>query len=577
MGKMVFFRLSRVYYISTMLKINTIKSLGLILKKDRNFVILFYTDISFKKRRGCNMKKLFSFLSKKTKQDKRYTSDNINVSLDNIPIENSLEKNLNSIKEVFSYQINEDFIFRKIHIKAFKKDGVLLYLNGMIKKSEIEDHILEPLMGNTLAEGIEDPINKLTEEVLHSVKAIKIFNLSRVIEEILKGNTVLIIDGYKDAIAVNTTEFPYRDVSKAENEIVVKGPNESFSESHEVNRGLIRKSLRNKDLVSECISIGKTTTTDTSVMYIKGITNAELVKNVKSRLKSIRADGIESAAILEQHIEERPYSLIPSVLYTERPDRAISFLKEGNVVILCENSPACLVVPATFWAFFHTSEDSYQRWAYGNFIRFIRVIAIFIALLAPALYIAMTNHHEEMLPLDLLLSIAATREAVPFPSIVEVFIMEISFELVREAGIRVPSPIGPTIGIVGALILGQAAVEANIVSPIMVIIVGITGISSFAIPDTSLNYGIRIVRFAFTILAISFGMLGTTAGGVLLLAYASTLKSFGVPFFSPVVPYFKSSKDTIFRSPAWKQWLRPFNLEPQDKVKREPPERRSDQ
>lgn len=451
-----------------------------------------------------------------------------------------------------------------------------MFMAGMVGIDKIEKQIIKPLLTEDIINDTNKTLKDITKKILQTASATEIYNFKEVIRYILADNTLLLIDGYNKAISISTAGQNHRAIEQPQMETVIKGPKEAFIESEEINRSLIRKRLRNEKLITEDVTVGERTLTQVSMMYIKDIANPNLVKEVKKRLLEIQSDTVQNLGILEQHIEERPYSLVPTVLYTERPDRAAAFLNEGHVVLI-DNSAACLIVPVTFWSFFHTAEDMYERWAYGNFIRIIRVIAFWVALLTPAVYVAVTNFHHETLPADLLLALAATREIVPFPVIIEVLIMEISFELVREGGIRVPTTIGPTIGIVGALILGQAAVEASIVSPILVIVVGITGISSFVIPETSTNFMVRMSRFLFLAFAVSFGFFGISVFLTVYISYLCSIKSFGVSFFSPVVPHYRSSKDTIMRPPIWKQWLRPFNIRPQDVTRKKQPNGRSNQ
>ena len=337
---------------------------------------------------------------------------------------------------------------------------------------------------------------------------------------------------------------------------------------------LIRKHFKSEKLVSESIEVGEKSKNDVYMMYVEGITDPNLVNTVRERIKGIKTDFLSNVSMLEQFIEERSYSLISTVMYTERPDRAAAFLAEGHVIFIIDGSPGCLIVPVTFWSFFHAAEDQYQRWFYGNFIRIVRLLAVLISLLTPALYIAIVNFHGEMIPSDLAVSIAASREVLPFPVITEILLMEISFELIREAGVRVPTTIGPTIGIVGALILGQAAVEANIVSPILVIVVAITGLSSFAIPETALSYTIRISRFLLLMAGASMGFFGISLVLIIGLAYILSITSFGVPFMSPLAPHFPSSNDTFTRAPTFKQGLRPSNVSKSDFIRRKKPKRK---
>jgi spore germination protein KA len=275
----------------------------------------------------------------------------------------------------------------------------------------------------------------------------------------------------------------------------------------------------------------------------------------------MQVDYVPDTGILEQFIEDNPYSPMPQMLSTERPDRVAAYLSEGHVAILMSSTPFALIVPVTFWALLHSAEDTYVRWPYGGLMRMVRVVAMLIAMLAPAFYIAIVNYHHAMLPPDLLFAIAAAREKVPFPAIVEIILMEISFELIREAGIRIPSIIGNTIGIVGALILGQAAVQANLITPLVIIIVAMTGLASFAIPNYNLSFQVRIIRFIYILFA-SIG--GFYAMSILMLMHMATLsstKSFGVPILTPASPN-RPSKDTILRAPLWAQENRPNLVRP---------------
>lgn len=306
-------------------------------------------------------------------------------------------------------------------------------------------------------------------------------------------------------------------------------------------------------------------------MYIKDIANPQLVAEVKYRIQSIAeaTDYISETGVLEEYIEDHPRSLIPQTLSTERPDRLAAHIREGYVGIVMANSPYSLAVPATFAIFLHTAEDFYLRWPFGNFLRILRAASILIALLLPAIYIAIVNYHQEMIPTDLLLAITAARETVPFPSLVEILFMEFSFELIREAGIRIPSVIGPTIGIVGALILGQAAVSASIVSPILIIVVAITALGSFVVPNYNASFTIRLLRFAFTLLGGFLGFFGIAFGIFIMTLHVATLTSFGVPFLTPIAPYRSKSNDRVIRPLNFNQPYRPYYLRPLDWIRQQ--------
>lgn len=503
------------------------------------------------------------------------TNNNQNETPKNEPLASDLNTNINKFKNIFVYPANRDFIIRELHIKSINRDAVILFLYGMVKEEIIEKHVLEPLMVETLSlVSNEDLGSTLMKRIIQGKNVKKVDNYKGVTDEILMGSTLLFIQGYNKAISISTTGYEHRAVEKPTNENTLKGPKEAFTESEQANRSLVRKALRHEKLVAESVRIGERAIDDVYVMYVKGIANQNLIDEVKNRISKINVSSIQSLSLLEQYLEDNTYSLIPTILSTERPDRVVSFLLEGYVAIFMDGSPCALIAPVTFFSFFHNPEDQYQRWLYGNFIRLIRLASIYVALLTPGIYIAISSYHIDMIPTDLVLAIAASREQLPFPAIIEVIIMELSFELLREAGVRIPTPIGPTIGIVGALILGQAAVQANVVSPILVIIVAITGLGSFAIPELSLSFIVRIGRFAFLTAGALMGFYGIAACLAMSIAYISTIKSFGVPWLSPLSPHYRSSKDTITLPPVWKQWLRPQFLSPQDDVRRQIPKKK---
>lgn len=505
---------------------------------------------------------------KKTKESQDGSTNN------NEPLSKDLLSNVNKLKEVFSYPKNNALKMRDLYLPFHEKNCTIFFVEGAVDTNLIDTHIVEPLLTKTEASILDSGfINTLIERVLTTANAKEIASLPDTIKDLLNGNTIILIEGEQPGISIETAGFENRSVTEPTTEIVIKGPKSAFIESVSVNRSLIRKQIRDPKLMCEFTSVGERAPLQISIMYLEDIADSTIVENVKDRLANINSDAILTLSTLEQHIEERSYSLMPSTLETERPDRAASFLLEGHVVLLMENSPSALIVPITFWSLFHTVEDQYLRMLYGNFIRTIRLVSLLIALFTPAFYIAVTTFHAEMLPTDLMLAISSARERIPYPVIIEIIIMEVTFEILREAGVRIPTTLGTTIGIVGALILGQAAVQANLVSPILVIIVAITGLASFTIPDISLNIAVRMLRFLFLLTAFLMGFFGLAIFTALLIAYLVSIKSFGVPFFAPLSPHFPSSKDMILRPPVWKQWIRPLSTSPKDKAREPKPER----
>jgi spore germination protein KA len=482
--------------------------------------------------------------------------------ISNVAVKEVIEDNLAKVNEIFNAPTNSDLHTQAITIHSLNCKGSIVYLFGATNVESVRKDLLIPLL--TEQHKIEPNLDKLDFLMCNIIplSSKKSQNFKEITEGIISGKTVLFVEGESNALVIETTGFEGRSIEKPQNENVIKGPKEAFVESGSKNASLIRKQLKDENLISEKIVLGNRDNNNFNLMYIKNITDQELVNRVKKRMDDIDIDSVPQLSFLEQHLEEKSYSLVPCCLLTERPDRACAFLREGHIIILSDNSPYALVTPITFWSLFHTAEDYYERWAYGNFIRIVRMFSILVALLTPAIFIAATNYHFEMIQTDLLLAMAANRETVPFPGIAEVLLMEITFELLREAGIRIPTAIGPTIGIVGALILGQAAVDANIVSPILVVIVAITGLASFAIPEISFSFMIRILRFGFLMAGAVMGFYGIAIMLVMCVAYLASHKSFGVPFLSPLAPYYPSSKDLIVRPPLWKLWLRPLNMSP---------------
>ncbi|WP_047982981.1 spore germination protein [Ornithinibacillus californiensis] len=495
------------------------------------------------------------------KKVKNEQSSNEKNTLKESDIDANLENTINLFKSLYSYSDNQDVILRTIHIPGINKNAAIFFINTITNPMSIEDYIVSPLLQNNDA-------TKQVEDII-TVQSMKTnTRISDIVTHINNGNTALFVDGEKHAYLIGSSNFEGRAVEKTQNENVVKGPKEAFNEKAATNISLIRKKIKSESLVVESLIISKRSRNDLYIVYEKDLVDDKLLQNVKNRVNSLDVDAVQNLSLLEQHIEERKYSIFPTVLYTERPDRAASFIEDGYIVLLMDNSPDSLVLPATFWSFFHTSEEHYLRFPYGNFTRLLRIMALFITLFTSSVYVAVVTYHSEMVPPDLLLAIAATREKVPFPAAVEVFLMEFAFELIREAGLRVPSPIGPTIGIVGALILGQAAVQANIVSPIVVIIVALGGLSSFAIGDISMNFTVRIGRLLLLFAASFMGLFGLTALFTMGIFYMVSIKSFGVPYLSPLTPFYASSGDKIFRKVLQKEILRPGYVKPKDIKKR---------
>jgi spore germination protein KA len=484
-----------------------------------------------------------------------------------------LETNREYINKLYVLPKNKDIIVRDFYIaldpplKAF-----MVFIDGLAANEIINNAILKSLMV-LIDAGTKVDYAHLAEYIKehllpgHDVAVIE--NYRSILDMVNYGNTAIFIEGSDKSLVIETKGWDRRTVGKPETEQVILGPHEAFNETLRSNTGLIRKALRNEKLITEMVKLGSQTNVDVAIMYLEDIVNPKLVEEVKRRIESIKTDYVGVTGILEQFIEDAPYNLTPQVLTTERPDRTVSFLVEGHVAIIVDGGPRALIVPITLFSLLHTPEDYYLRMPYGNFVRILRVAALFMTILTPGLYISIVNFHQEMVPTELLLAIAASHVTVPFPTVFELFVMEFSFELIREAGVRVPGVIGNTIGIVGALILGQAAAQAGIISPILIIVVAITGLASFAIPSYSISFALRLIRFVFTILAAFFGFFGIAGGLLFFLITLVSMKSFGVPFLAPAGPRTSTEPDVVLRGPVWSMEKRVDYLNPLDK-KRQP-------
>jgi spore germination protein KA len=493
----------------------------------------------------------------------------------NKDVSTNIFENLEYLKARFNVPVSGDVMFREfdITVKDSSLHAFIIFYDGMVDKQIIDDDILQPLM---LLSNIN--ITDTTPDIIAYIKAhliphnqisvLKDFNA--IINEINYGACGIFIDSLDNAFIADVKGFERRTVERPNTELLIRGPQEGFTETLRVNTALIRKRLKDENLIVESLKVGERSKTLISVLYIKGIVNPSLVAEIKRRISSIKVDYLNDSGELEQYIEDNTYLPMPQTSSTERPDRSAIALTEGRVVIIVDGSPFALIIPVVFNDLIHAAEDYFLRYPTVNLLRFIRLMSILFSLLLPGIYIAITTFHAEMIPTSLLLAISASREKVPFPSIVELTALEIAFELIREAGIRIPGPMAPTIGIIGALILGQAAVAANIVSPILIIIVATTGICSYAIPDYSLAFSIRLARFIYILLGSFVGFLGLTTGLFIHGLFLVNAKSFGVPMFAPFGP--KTSRknaDNVFNIPIWKKENRPDYLNPKD-TKRQP-------
>ena len=505
----------------------------------------------------------------------------------------NLSANIDFIKMKYNSLINSDIILREFVINVHNKqyEALLLFIDGLVNSDLINNYILKPLMlknksnCSTVAEASTKTLNskstnlkkvkvKKKEQPLDIVEYISncllpqnTVNTEQSFEKLFSGvnsgNCVLFIDTLDFAFDIEVKGFKQRSIGSPNTEVVIKGPQEAFVENIRTNTSLLRRIINSEDLILENIDIGSITKTKCAICYMKNITNSDLIAEVRYRLNNLEIDSLLSSGQLEQLIVNNEANMgIPETLSTERPDKAAKYLLQGRVVVLVNGSPFAIIMPVCLIDFMASPEDTNLKPYLANFLKTIRLLSAFLTLLLPSFYVAVTSFHQEILPTELLNSILIARESVPFPVIFEILIMEVSFELIREAGLRVPSPIGSTIGIVGALVLGQAAVSANIVSPILIIIVAITGIASFAIPDFSFGFHLRVLRFIFILLGYLAGFLGIAVGLFVYTSIICNMKSFGVYFAVPFAPAINSKGNAYFIPPIWKQEYRANYIAP---------------
>jgi len=522
------------------------------------------------------LKKMFIFDSSLTDQHSFELSNNADIktnfpevpifNLPDINVSNNLQTNIDYLKTRYNVLINSDIILREFYIKAFNKKykALLLCIDGMIDSELINNYILKPLMSlstKKITKSNSNQIKKIPKQNLenylynnlipqNSIK--KINKFSQILQEVNSGSCAVFVESLEISYIVDVKGFESRSVSPPKNEIVVRGAQEAFTEKLRTNTSMLRRYVNNENLIIEDTNVGKISSTKVSICYMQNITNDSLVSEVKYRINNLNIDYIISSGQLEQLIQDNSQNAFPQIIATERPDKASNYLLEGRVVILVNGSPYSLIVPGVFFDFLSSPEDLNLRHQYSNLLKFVRIFATLITLLLPGIYIALTTYHTELIPTELLFTIAASRNSVPFPVLVEILLMEISFELIREAGLRIPTPIGPTIGIIGALVLGEAAVSANLVSPILIIIVALTGICSFSIPDFSLSFSFRIYKFLYILLGAISGLLGISVGLFIQIAFLANQKSFGAPYLAPYVPTTNLARsEGYFQKPIW--------------------------
>ncbi|MFZ5753254.1 MAG: spore germination protein [Bacillota bacterium] len=492
-----------------------------------------------------------------------HEQDGTSSKLSQANISRDLKQNLKVLRNILG--TSSDVIIREFSFGYEEKiNAALIFLDGMTDKAIINESIIKPLMYDShlfspqeLSVTINIEIIRTTMLSVGEVK--KVISLDEAVNDCLYGDTILLIDGFHEALVISTKGWESRSVEEPKTEAVVRGPREGFTETLRSNTTLLRRKIRNPNFIIETLQLGEKTKTNVCIAYLKGVVNPRLVEEVKGRLKRIKTDAILESGYIEQFIEDAPFSPFPTVANSEKPDVIAAKLLEGRVAILVDGTPMVLTVPMVFIESFQTAEDYYSRPYYASIVRMLRFLAFFITITAPAVYVALTTFHQELIPTPLLITMAAAREGTPFPAVAEALIMGTVFEILREAGVRLPRPVGSAISIVGALVIGEAAVSAGLIGAPMVIVIALTAIASFVVPSQS--DVAALLRLIFTVLAGFLGAFGIMIGLMGVLIHLCALRSFGTPYFSPLAPLSLGDvKDVFFRVPMWAMLTRPRTI-----------------
>jgi len=501
-------------------------------------------------------------------------------------LEKNLDKNILMLEKIF--KDCADIVARKIPFGHSENIFFyVIYIDLIVDRELIETQVINNLMHkiafsikeNRVEQDLPDENKNLNKNLFNEFKNYAMTtadlkesdNLENISLSIMSGDTVLLIDGFDKALIVSSKKFPLRGVASTEIESVVYGPKDAFTESMRVNTALVRRRIKDINLKLKQINLGRRTQTSIAIMYLKDVARKKIITQLENRLNKIKIDAVLDAGYIREFIEESCKSIFPQAQITERPDKAASAILEGRVLILVDNSPFGLIIPATLPTFFQSSEDYYERWQIMSFLRAMRYCAALFSISLPGLFIALSLYHPNMIPLRLVLKLANERSNIPFSSVFEIIIMQLAFELLNEAGVRLPNPIGSSIGIVGGIIVGQAAVSAGLATPIVIIIVALTAISSFAVPNASFVSALRLLKYPVIICAAMFGLLGFWLSMIFILIHLTSLESFKIPYLYPFVSgeinNFNDLEDTFFRLPLARMKCRPIFADRSHKIR----------
>jgi len=498
------------------------------------------------------MRKLFK---KSINVHKSSTNQNSSVNIKESVLGN-IESNELILKNAFNN--SEDFVFYKF-TALDSTDIAIAYISSMVKKELINKEIIKPLINN-----LQDNQNKLNEKTIKqwipATDIREVEKLSEVIDKILMGHVILFLNISNKAFIIDVKGFQERAVEAPDTEQVVRGPREGFVENIDTNISLLRRRIKNPNFIIKNFEVGRQTRTRVCICYIKGIANEDVLNEIIKRLNNIDTDAILDSGYIEEYIEDSPIYPFDTITNSIKPDTIAAKILEGRIGIICDGSPHVLAAPRLFIENFHVNEDYYFRPMLSSFLRCLRIFAFLISVFLPGIWVALQTFHQEMIPTLILIGVAGSREGVPFPAVAESFLMIILFELLRESGTRLPKPIGQAIGIVGALILGETAVNAGVVGGFMVIVIGTTGVASFILPH--MTETILIYRFVILFLGAFMGLFGIAAAVFIMVTQICSLTSIGVPYIATIAYANKESlvKDFIIRFPLDKMRYRPYSI-----------------
>lgn len=467
----------------------------------------------------------------------------------------SLDANVQLFKQIFTNDETLTIRFFENQQEPLIKCCVL-FIDGMIDEKIVDENIIQPIMQNTELSSSDDIISRLDAQVVFLNKTQRTQDMDLLSMAIVEGETVLLIEGSQDGLILSTKGFASRQIEEPQSERVNRGPREGFVESITENLTMIRRRLKTPALKMKFLTIGAQTNTNVCICYIEGIVNQKILDELYRRLDRLHPDGIMDSEYLKEMIRDSPLSPFETIRDTERPDTAAGKLLEGRIALLVDGSPVVLLLPYVFYEIFQVIEDYYLNFYFASIGRILRLLSFFITVSVPAIYLALVTYHQETIPTPLLLSISAARQGVPFPTIIEVSLMLIVFEILRETGVRMPYYIGQALSIVGALVLGTASVDARIVSAPIVIVISITAITGLSIPG--IKSAVISLRLIFLMLAAFLGLYGYLFGIMGLLLHLCNMRSFGVPYMLDLTTLNASDlKDTAIRAPYWMLDFRP--------------------